>query len=256
MAFEGKVILITGGNGGIGSGCALHFAKLGASLSLVGRNAKKFEKVLADIKQSGVKREPLVIIADVSTDAERIVSETIAKYNRIDVLINNAGFSSPGSIETTKIEEYDSMFATNVRGLLLVTQCAVPHLIASKGNVINVSSVAGLRAFAGYLSYCMSKAAVTQFTRCVALELAEKGVRVNAVNPAVIGTDFHLVNGTSASDYPAAMEFLGKCHPVGRVGEVREVVNAIAFLANENTTFITGTTLPVDGGLNIKNPFS
>lgn len=116
MSFEGKVILITGASGGIGRACAEYFAKEGALLSLVGRNAEKFEKVVEQIKQSGVDAEPLVILADISVDLTRIIKETIEKYGRLDVLINNAAFSIPGTIENTKVEDYDSVMATNVRG--------------------------------------------------------------------------------------------------------------------------------------------
>lgn len=107
MSFENKVILITGASSGIGAACAEYFAKDGALLALVGRNSEKFDCVLEQIKESGVTIEPLVILADITTDAERIVAETIEKYNRLDILINNAGFGGPGSIETTKMEDFD-----------------------------------------------------------------------------------------------------------------------------------------------------
>lgn len=114
MPFIGKVILITGASGGIGAACAEYFAQKGALLALVGRNADKFEQVVERIKESGVEMEPLIIIADVSVDAERIMSETIEKYDHLDILINNAGFGMVGSLETIKMEDYDSLMATNV----------------------------------------------------------------------------------------------------------------------------------------------
>lgn len=256
MSFEGKVILITGASSGIGQACAEFFAKEKAFLSLVGRNIERFNGVSENIKALDIENEPLIIIADVSVDFERIISKTIEKYQRLDILINNAAFSIPGTLETTKIEDFDAMFATNVRGLLQLTQLAVPHLIESKGNVVNVSSVVGLRAFPHVLGYAMSKSALDTFTRCIALELADKGVRVNSINPAVIDTPFHTTSGVDAEAYPAVREMMGKNHPVQRVGRASEVVNAIAFVADENNAFMTGVTLPVDGGLAIKCPFT
>lgn len=116
MSFADKVILITGGNSGIGADCAEFFAKEGAKLALVGRNAAKFETVIGQIKESGVELDPLVILADVSIDAERIIAETIEKYERLDILINNAGFAIFDSLDTMNMEDYDAMIATNVRG--------------------------------------------------------------------------------------------------------------------------------------------
>lgn len=176
----------------------------------------------------------------------------------MDILINNAGFAIPGSVETTKMKDFDSIMATNVRGTFLLTQLAVPHLISTKGNVVNVSSTAGLRQFENLLAYCMSKAALDQFTRCVALELAGKGVRVNSVNPGAIDTNPHenLGNEKNPPEQVAALEAFGKLHPLGRVGKLKEIVYAIATLASENANFITGVTLPVDGGMTIKSPAS
>lgn len=119
MSFKEKVILITGASGGIGRACAEYFAKEGALLALVGRNAEKFEKVVKQIKQIGSDAEPLIILADISVDFNRIIDSTIERYGRLDILINNAGFSVPGSIENTKIEDFDSVMATNVRGTVL-----------------------------------------------------------------------------------------------------------------------------------------
>lgn len=251
MTFKDKVILITGASSGIGAACAEYFAKEGALLALVGRNKVKFENVVKKIKDSGYKSDPLVIIADISTETKRIIDETIGKYKRLDCLIKHAGFSVRGTIENTKIEDYDSIMATNVRGVLLLTQLATPHLIASKGNVVNVSSIAGLRPIQNNLAYCMSKAALDQFTRCTALELAGKGVRVNSVNPALIVTDFHFNLGMKKEDYASFIENFGKLHPVGRVGQAPEVVDAIAFLAKESSGFVTGVCMPIDGGMTI-----
>lgn len=256
MSFDGKVILITGASSGIGAACAEYFGKKGAHLALVGRNENKLRNVVKKINENGCKIEPLVILKDVATATKDIIDETIKKYKRLDVLINNAGFSVRGTIENTKIEDYDAIMATNVRGVLLLTQLAIPYLIVSKGNIVNVSSVASLRAMKNNLAYSMSKSALDHFTRCAALELASKGVRVNAVNPALIITDFHLNLGMTKEQYAEYIATFGKQHPVGRAGEAREVVNAIAFLCRENAGFVTGVCLPIDGGMTIANSVS
>lgn len=258
MSFNGKVILITGASSGIGAACAEYFATEGAQLALVGRNADKLKNVVKKIKENGCKIEPLVILKDVAvaTATKDIIDETIQKYKRLDVLINNAGFSVRGTIENTKIEDYDSIMATNVRGVFLLTQLAVPYLIASKGNVVNVSSAASLRPMKNNLAYSMSKSALDHFTRCAALELASKGVRVNAINPALIITDFHLNLGMDKEQYIQYIDTFGKQHPIGRAGEAWEVVRAIAFLCKENAGFITGVCLPVDGGMTVANSVS
>lgn len=256
MSFNGKVILITGASSGIGAACAEYFAREGGQLALVGRNVDKFRNVVKKIKEINTESDPLIILKDVSTDAKEIIDETIQRYNRLDVLINNAGFSIRGTIEDTKIEDFDAIMATNVRAVFSLTHLAIPYLIATKGNVVNVSSVAGLRAMKNNLAYSMSKAAVDHFTRCAALELAAKGVRVNSVNPALIITDFHLNLGMSNEQYAEYVDTFGKQHPVGRAGQASEVVNAIAFLSKDNAGFVTGVCLPIDGGMTIANNIS
>ncbi|KAJ6643816.1 Glucose 1-dehydrogenase, partial [Pseudolycoriella hygida] len=230
-------VLITGASSGIGAACAEYFASEGARLALV-------------------ENDPLLILRDIATDAQQIIDETIQKYNRLDVLINNAGFAIRGTVENTKIENFDAVMATNVRAVFLLTHLAVPFLKASKGNVVNVSSVGSLRPYTNNLAYCMSKAAVDHFTRCAALELSSEGVRVNCVNPGLIATDFHLNLGMPMEQYVPFIENFGKQHPIGRHGQAPEVVNAIAFLSKENSGFVTGVCLPIDGGMTISNEAS
>ncbi|KAG7200308.1 hypothetical protein KM043_017772 [Ampulex compressa] len=181
-------------------------------------------------------------------DAKNVIDLTIKHYGRLDVLVNNAGILESGSIENTNLEQYDRVFNVNVRTLYHLTMLAVPHLIQTKGNIVNVSSVAGLRAFPGVLGYCMSKAAVDQLTRCVALELASKQVRVNAVNPGVVETNLHRSSGMSEEQLKTFFEHSKETHALGRTGDTMEVAKAIAFLASDNASYITGATIPVDGG--------
>lgn len=184
MNFAGKVVLITGASSGIGAQTAVKFAKLGATLCLTGRKIENLEKVAEECCVDG-KKKPLLISGDITIEADtkRILEETIKKYGQLDVLVNNAGIIETGTIETTSMEQYDRVMNTNIRSMYCLTMLAVPHLIKTQGNVVNVSSVNGIRSFPGVLAYNLSKASVDQFTRCVALELAPKNVRVNSVNP-------------------------------------------------------------------------
>lgn len=188
MSFEGKVILITGASSGIGAACAEYFARHGASLSLIARNAVDLVEVNNRLKKMCPNIKSLIIAADIKIDYERIIDQTLLHYDRLDVLINNAGYGMPGGIQTQKIEDFDGIMATNVRAAFLLTQLATPHLIASKGNVVNVSSVSAFRGFAGFVAYCMSKGALDQLTRCAAMDLAEHG---KAVNVCSNGFDFN-----------------------------------------------------------------
>lgn len=249
-AFVNKVVVITGASSGIGAGTAEYLATKGAWLVLVGRNVENLKSVSAKCLPTHGAPEPLQIIADVTVeaDAKRIIDETIRKFQKIDVLVNNAGILGRGSIETATLEQYDNIMNCNVRSIFHLTQLAVPHLIASKGNIVNVSSVNGMRSFPGVLAYNMSKAAVDQFTQCVALELADKGVRVNSVNPGVIVTNIHKRGGMDEEAYAKFLEHSRTTHALGRPGSVNEVAESIAFLASDSASFITGALLPVDGG--------
>jgi NAD(P)-dependent dehydrogenase (short-subunit alcohol dehydrogenase family) len=252
MDFKNKVILITGASSGIGMGTALYLIKLGAKLSLVGRNKDNLDKTVNQCIElaSGKKDNVFAIVADVSVEADavRIVESTIKQFGQLNVLVNNAGILRTGSIEQTSLEQYDEVMNTNVRSVYHLTMLATPHLIKTKGNIVNVSSVAGTRSFPGLLAYCVSKTAIDQFTKCVALELASKGVRVNAVNPGVIVTDIHKRGGMDEETYAKFLETCKQTHALGRPGDVTEVASAIAFLASDMASFSTGVCLNVDGG--------
>lgn len=250
MNFNGKVVLITGSSSGIGAATAEHFSKLGAILALTGRNADNLNATIEKCVTKDDTPRPLPIIADITieSDAKMIIEKVIQTFGRLDVLINNAGIIERGTIETTSLEQYDRVMNTNVRSIYHLTMLAVPHLIASKGNIVNVSSVNGIRSFPGILAYNISKSAVDQFTRCVALELAAKGVRCNSINPGVIVTDIHKRGGMSDEEYENFLEHSRSTHALGRPGNVEEAASAIAFLASDLASFITAAQLPVDGG--------
>src|SRR6266404_6302601 len=247
-SFAEKVVLVTGATSGIGHAVAVKFAEAAARVVALGRNQAALREVESAVKNAG--GEPLTLTVDV-TDSEqdqRAIDETINRFGRLDVLVNAAGHISAGSIENTSLAAWDAMMNVNVRAVFQLMQMAAPHLIKTKGNIVNVSSVTGLRSFPGVLAYCVSKAGVDQLTRCAALELAPQGVRVNAVNPGVVVTEIHKRGGMSTENYENFLEHSKTTHPIGRVGDPKEIAELVFYLASEKAAWITGATYPIDGG--------
>lgn len=247
MSFINKVVLITGASSGIGAATAVEFAKNGANVSIVGRNIEKLNKVSELCAKNGAK--PLVIKADIGNDVEcqKIIDQVMKTFGKLDILVNNAGFISLGSIlEGDILEAYDRTMRVNVRAHVNMTSLAAPHLIKSKGNIINISSVAAniTTSLPGRTPYCVSKAALNHFTRCVALELAGEGVRVNTVSPGPVKTDFFdnsQVNDVKIDDFSEIM-------PLKRISESKEIAHIILFLASDKAVGITGSEFIVDNG--------
>ena len=246
--FNGKVAFVTGATSGIGQACAVAFASAGARVVGVGRNTDALGKVEAKIREIGA--EVLTIKADLARDeeADRAIKEAVQAFGGIDVLVNAAGHISNGTVENTSLQAWDDMMNVNVRAVFQLMQKALPSLIERRGNIVNVSSVTGLRAFPGVLAYCVSKAALDQLTRCSALELAAKGVRVNAVNPGVVVTEIHKRGGMSEEAYAAFLEHSKQTHPLGRTGRPEEIASLVLYLASEQASWITGATYSIDGG--------
>jgi NAD(P)-dependent dehydrogenase (short-subunit alcohol dehydrogenase family) len=243
-----KVAIITGASSGIGRAAALLFADDGARVVAVGRNEKELSLLRDEARdRSGSIK---VCLADIleNSQVDRLINETVENYGQIDVLVNAAGIIKNGSIETTALDDWDKMMNINVRSVFYMMQRCVEHLAKTKGNIVNVSSVTGQRAFPNVLAYCVSKAAIDQLTRCTALELAPQSVRVNAVNPGVVVTNLHKRGGMAEADYETFLENSKKTHPLGRVGTPEEVAELILFLASEKASWITGATYEIDGG--------
>ena len=243
-----KVAIVTGASSGIGRAAARLFAEGGYTAIAVGRNEKELSALGTSIKS---KRGSIRIhLADVTehSQLDRLVSETIANYGRIDVLVNSAGIIKSGSIENTPLDDWDKMMNINLRSVFVLMQKCLPYLAETRGNIVNVSSVAGTRSFPNVLAYCVSKAAVDQLTRCTALELASKGIRVNAVNPGVVVTNIHKRGGMEDEAYNAFLEHSRSTHPIGRVGTPDEVADLIYYLASDKASWITGATYEIDGG--------
>lgn len=245
---EGKIALITGASSGIGRATALIFARNGANVVAVGRNENELN-ALRD-EAAGLEGTIRPHLADVTelTQVDRLVTETVDNLGQLDVLVNAAGIIKSGSLETTTLDEWDKMLNINLRSVFYLMQRCLPHLESTKGNIVNVSSVTGTRAFPGVLAYCVSKAGIDQLTRCAALELAPRGIRVNAVNPGVVETNLHKRGGMNPEDYEKFLANAANTHPIGRAGQPEEVGELVYFLASENARWITGATYAIDGG--------
>lgn len=251
MSFIGKSVLITGASSGIGAGIAVAFAKTGANVAIIGRNEQKLKNVAAKCEKHGIT--PLVLKKDISkeVDAKDVISKTKDKFGGIDVLVNNAGILRMASIMSENVmEAYDEVMNTNLRAVVYLTHLASPHIIKSKGNIINISSIAGRMANnPSCLSYSISKAAMDHFTRCIAAELAPKGVRVNVINPGPVLTDIADNSGVPAEAY---WQMSKEASALGRVSEVEEISDLVLFLASEKSRGITGSSFVTDNGVLLK----
>ena len=242
------VAIITGATSGIGHATALRLAGDGYAVLAVGRDTSALAAIDQAIRELGgacASHRADVVDADAPG---RIVNAAIERFGAVDALVNAAGIIGSGTVENTTDEAWDRMIDINVRSVFRLTRAALPHLIERRGAVVNVSSVAGTRSFPGIFAYAVSKAAVDQLTRCAALELAPKGVRVNAVNPGVVVTNLHRRSGMGEEQYAAFLERSRETHPMGRAGNAEEIAELIAFLVSPKSGWITGETISIDGG--------
>ena len=246
--FKDRVALVTGASSGIGRACALALGAGGARVVATGRRRERLDEVVEEIRSAG--GEAVAAAGDVREEATCAawVTAAVEGFGGLDHLVNAAGVIGPGQgLLGTAPAEWDRMMDSNLRSIFLLTRVAAPALIARKGSVVSISSVAGLRPYAGLMAYCVSKAGVDMFTRCAALDLAPHGVRVNAVNPGVVVTELHTVT-QAIPDYPAFLERSKGTHPIGRVGTPEEVASLVLYLLGDEAGWITGTCCSIDGG--------
>ncbi|CAG2115956.1 unnamed protein product [Medioppia subpectinata] len=248
---KGKVTLITGSSSGIGAAIALKLWSLGANVVITGRNEKRIQEVVNKCQNRDNQRA-LGMRADllVDKDIEQLVAKTIKEFGKIDILVNNAGIGTTVQLNDQKyIETFDEIFKTNVRCIQVLTKLVVPYLEITKGNIINVSSFEGLRPNPVTMVYCMAKSALDMFTKCLALSLGPKGIRVNSVNPAAIRTPIFQTVTENDKMLDCVEKYCKTAYPLRRIGEPEEVAELVAFLASDTTaSFITGALIPIDGG--------
>ncbi len=243
--FAGKVAVVTGASSGIGRAIAAGLAQAGASVVLVSRDAA----TLADAAAAAGAATHTVAADVTAADAPaRIVAGAVERFGGLDILVNAAGVIGTAATDATPDDLYDRMMAINVRAPFRLMREAFPQLKARRGNVVNISSVNGLRAFAGVAVYCASKAALDHLSRCAALDWAPHGVRVNCVNPGVTVTNLHRRGGMDETRYAAFLERAKETHPLGRPGTPEDIAAAVLFVASDQASWMTGDTIAVDGG--------
>lgn len=246
--FEGKIALVTGASSGIGKATAERLAREGASVAVTARRKERLSELVSEIEKDGGRAHAIACDLTSEDDRKRLVAEAASHFGGLDVLVNAAGIIAFGTIENTTLDAWKQMFDINVVANFHLMQLSLEHIKPRKGNIVNVSSVNGLRSFPGVLAYCSSKSALDQLTRCSALELAADGVRVNAVNPGVVVTELHLQGGLDEEAYEKFLERSKTTHPIGRVGRPEDLAALIAFVASDEASWITGATMNIDGG--------
>jgi NAD(P)-dependent dehydrogenase (short-subunit alcohol dehydrogenase family) len=249
MRLEGKVALITGGTSGIGSATAERFAREGAAVAITGRNREAGRRVVDALEEAGA--EALFICSDVrfNEDCRRAVEQTLQRFGKIDVLFNNAGVFHPRSVVECSEEEWDETIDSSLKGAFLMSKHVLPSMIAQgSGSIIHTSSGWGILGGDKAAAYCAAKGGLVVMAKAMAIDHGRDGIRVNCVCPGDVLTpmlhDDAAKRGMSWDDY--AEGAAGR--PLGRIGTVEEIADAVLFLASDESSFITGESLVVDGG--------
>ncbi|MGP8068663.1 MAG: SDR family oxidoreductase [Candidatus Bathyarchaeia archaeon] len=249
MKLQGKVAVITGGTDGIGKAIAVTFAKEGAKIMIVGRDEKKGQNALEEVRRFG---EATYFKGDVSDSPQvrKLVEDTIQRYGRIDVLINDAAVCPPGNVVTTSEETWDQVIDVNLKGVFLCCKYMIPHMQKTGGGaIVNIGSINSLMAMENEAAYDASKGGVLMLTRAMALDFAKARIRVNCICPGAIETPMLKASLDTSPDPKAARQSLTAKHPLRRTGTPDEVAQAALFLATDASSFVTGAVIPVDGGI-------
>jgi len=246
MKFSGKVVIITGGSRGIGKATASLFAKEGASVVITAKNNARLQSAAKELGVVG-------FVGDIRRrdDVENVVKKTLDEFGKIDILVNNAGiFPDVKPLHETSEEEWNEIIDTNLTGQFRFTKAVIPHMMKNGGCIVNVSSDAGLKSFENFEadSYSATKAALIHLTKTWAIEYAKYKIRVNCICPGIVETDMTEPYLRTEADRAMAIAE----HPIGRIGNPEDVAKAILYFASEDSSWITGAILPVDGGITTK----
>lgn len=245
---EGKVALVTGGTSGIGSATVLSLAEAGARVIFSGRSTERGEALLAHPQGAGL--EVRFVPADLRREQEVavLVARAAEAFEGLDIVVNCGGINVPEEADGPQVDAWDQLFEVNVRGTWLCCRAVMPHLIRSRGCIVNLGSVSGTVGVAGKPGYAASKAAVISLSKSLALSYADRGVRVNVVCPGPVDTPMTRGPWPSPSQVVAGMRRAAAMSPMKRVGAEREVASVIRFLVGPGASYITGASIMVDGG--------
>ena len=242
MRLEGKTVIITGGGSGIGLACTRLFCDEGAQVAIIGRRQDRLESAAKE-----VGGQVLAVTGDLTnnSDLDRLVTETLNAFGKIDIVVNNGGVFTGSPVHETKDEDWDSIMDVNMRSVFQLTKRVLPHMIERKsGNFIHISSILGLVAVPGVAAYNVSKGALLQFNRSLAVEYGPVGIRSNAVCPGLVKTE--MTEGLMNDE--ELMKEWSRDYPIGRFGAPQDIANACLYLASDESSYVTGVALPVDGG--------
>lgn len=251
MSWDNKVVIVTGGGGGIGRAVACKFAEAGAQVVVVGRTLSKVEDVASAIRQQGFKA--VAMAADVSSEADvtRVIADTRNAFGRIDVMVNNAAVCPQVRLTDLSLDQWNSVITNNLTSIFLFCRGVVPTMLEQGGGVIvNVSSVHALATLDGYSAYAASKAGIVGLTRAIALDYAKHNIRANTVLPGAVQTpmlEASVKNLSTPRD--EIMQQWNQSQPIGRVGQPEEIAAVVLFAASPENSFMTGATLVADGGM-------
>ena len=242
MRLEGKSAIITGGGSGIGLACAKLFSNEGAKVAIIGRRKNRLELAAKE-----VKGHILPVVGDLTNnnDLDNLISKTLHAFKKIDIVVNNGGIFSGSSVHETKDEDWNTIMNTNINSVFQLTKRVLPHMMKRKaGTFVHIASILGLVAAPGVAAYNVSKGALLQFNRSIAVEYGSLGIRSNAVCPGLVKTE---MTEDLMKDEELMLEW-SKDYPIGRFGVPEDIASACLYLASDESSFVTGVALPVDGG--------